>query len=240
VYEFQRGFTVSLLKHPILVVSYADDIRATLVLVLNNNGVDAVACSTFCEAESLALLGSYSGMLVDLASIVKSKGEEKIIAYTLASFFPTLRVRSFGRALVPMSMSGSSKQDKSLNDFLNVTCRSFEPRQLRAFRRHPVSLSTMLHYKGEECRGFTLNLSWAGAFIVDFNAERFAAGDIVNLRFPEFNCAVQTEICWKQPWGMRCAPGVGVRFTEFGEQFETVFSNLLKSWKEFDRDILVG
>ena len=229
-----------ILNYPILVVSYADDIRATLALVLSNNEIAAAACSTFCEAENMALQGLYSGMLVDLASIVKAKGEEKIVAYTLASFFPTLRVRSFGPALVPMSMPGSAKQDKNLDDFLNTTCRVFEPRKLRSFRRHPVTLSTVVVYKGEEIRGVTLNLSWAGTFIVDFAAERFTVGDSVCLEFPEFNCGVQAEIRWIRPWGMRSAPGFGVTFTELGGPLETVFPAILKSRKEFDRDRLVG
>ena len=100
-------------SHPILVVSYGEETRAALVTTLNNNGASTVSCATFCDAENLALAGLYSGILVDLPSIIKSKGEEKIVAYTLANFFPILRVRTMGGMLVPMAMPGSAKQDKS-------------------------------------------------------------------------------------------------------------------------------
>jgi hypothetical protein len=229
-------FVVTPSTYPILVVAYADDVRSTLASVLDNNGVASIPCTSFCDAENRALEGLCSGMLVDLASIIKSKGEEKIVAYTLTNFFPTLRVRSFGSALVPMAMPGTATQDKSLADFLNSTCSSFIPRKLRTFRRHAFFLSSLLQYKGEQCRGFTLNLSWGGAFIVDFNAERFAVGDVVGLGFPEFSCSILAEIRWIQPWGVRCATGIGVRFTEMRDELETAFAGIFKTRKEFDRD----
>jgi len=231
---------MNLLSHPVLVIGYTDDIRASLASALEKSGVSAVVCESFCEAENRALQGMFCGMLVDLASMIKSKGEEKIVAYTLANFFPTLRVRSFGSALVPMAMPGSAKQDKSLNDFLTSSCKAFEPRMLRATRRHQVSLSALLMHKGLEIRTFTLNLSWGGTFLVDFNAERYAVGERVDIRFTEFDLCVQAEVRWIQPWGKRCAPGGGVVFSELDQELATIFSGILKSRKEFDRDRQIG
>jgi len=229
-----------LLPHPILVVSYSDDTRASLTATLAGSDADSVACNTFCEAEELALQGLYSGMLVDLPSIVKSKGEEKIVAYTLANFFPTLRVRAIGSVLVPMTMPGSAKQDKNLSDFLKVTCPAFAARMLRAFRRHPGCHATVIRYKGEEFRGFTLNLSWGGAFIVDVSAEKFAAESNIIVTFPEFELDIDATIRWIKPWGQRYAPGLGISFNLLDQAFETVLTGLLKTRKEFDRDRLVA
>lgn len=225
--------------HPILVVSYTDDTRAALTATLNSCNVPSVACNSFCEAEELALQGLYSGMLVDLPSIIKSKGEEKIVAYTLANFFPTLRVRSLGSVLVPMTMPGSAKQDKSLNDFLNVTCPSFAVRKLRAYRRHPACLATIVKCNGEQYRGFTLNLAWGGAYVVDLFSEIFTGKKDITIFLPEFDLDIAASIRWIKPWGDRYAPGFGVSFNCLDESVETVFSGLLKSRKEFDRDRLV-
>lgn len=148
--------------NPILVVSYSDETRADLVSTLNKSGVAASPCATFCEAENLALKGLYNGLLVDLPSMIKSKGEEKIVAYTLANYFPTLRVRTMGSMLVPMAMPGSVKQDSNLVDFLSRTCSQFSPRTLRAHRRHQICVSTLLYCMGEEHRGFTMDISWGG------------------------------------------------------------------------------
>ncbi|MDD2270811.1 MAG: PilZ domain-containing protein [Desulfuromonadaceae bacterium] len=222
---------------PILVVSYIDETRAALTAVLNRAGALAVPCASFCEAENLALEGLYSGILVDLPSIIKSKGEEKIVACTLANFFPTLRVRTMGGMLVPMTMPGSAKQDRNLDDFLSKTCSTFEPRKLRVFRRHPVCLSTLVNYNDSQLRGFTLNISWGGMFIVDFNAEKFSRGDRLTVVIPEFDWTIQAEVRRTMPWGiMRTPPGIGLSFISLDETVEAVIAGITRSCKEFDRD----
>lgn len=227
-------------SHPLLVISYSDDVRTALAATLKASTVTPVACRTFCEAEDLALQGLYSGILVDLPSIVKSKGEEKIVAYTLANFFPTLRVRALGSVLVPMTMPGSAKQDKSLNDFLNVTCPSFIPRTLRAFRRHPLCLSTISSYEGEDQRGFTLDLGWGGAFIVDIFTEKFICNRDITIRVPELSLEIDATIRWTKPWGERHAPGIGISFKSLPEAAEALLASVLKSRKDFDRDRLTA
>jgi hypothetical protein len=231
---------MTLPPHPLLVVSYTDDIRAALTATLKNNNVASAACSTFCEAETLALQGLYSGILVDLPSIVKSKGEEKIVAYTLTNFFPTLRVRALGSVLVPMTMPGSVKQDKNLDDFLNLTCPAFAPRKLRAFKRHTACLATIIKSNEEEYRGFTLNLGWGGAFIVDVTAEKFFDKTDITVFLPEFTLDIGATIRWIKPWGERYAPGIGISFNRLEEPVQAVLAGLLRSRREFDRDRLVA
>lgn len=224
--------------YPLLVVSYVDETRAGLISTLTHSGTPAVACATFCEAENLALKGLYSGMLVDLPSIIKSKGEEKIVAYTLANFFPTLRVRTMGGMLIPMAMPGSAKQDKSLDDFLSKTCLAYTPRPLREFSRHPLCISTLLQCNGQEYRGFTRNISWGGAFIVDVYSERFADEVDITVKFLDFGFSLDASIRWHQPWGGRFAPGIGISFKELDESNISVFSDNFKTRREFDRDRL--
>lgn len=227
--------------YPILVVSYVDETRESLAAVLNRTGAVAAPCATFCEAENLALRNLYSGILVDLPSIIKSKGEEKIVAYTLANFFPILRVRTMGAMLVPMAMPGSAKQDKSLDDFLQKTCSTFESRHLREFRRHPVCLSTIVELKGEQLRGFTLNVSWGGMFIVDLQAEKLNVGDQVSIFIPEFDCSISAEVRRVKPWGIhRHPPGIGLSFSGMSETFESVIAGITRTRKEFDRDRLAA
>ncbi len=224
----------------ILVVSYSDDIRAALVATLNGYDVSAVACSSFCVAEEHALHGLHNGLLVDLPSMVRAKGEEKIVACTLANFYPTLRVKAIGNALIPMAMPGSSKQDRSLNEFLTRSCPAFVPRALRAHRRHAICALTLLVYRGEALRGVTLNISWGGAFIMDTQAERFQAGESVEVRFPRYGGVARAVIRRVVPWGMENPPGIGVSFQEMDQDLETALAGILKTRREFDRDRLVA
>jgi len=227
-------------SYPILVVTYIDETRDALSIILSKAGAAAVACSSFCEAENLALKGLYSGMLVDLTSIIKSKGEEKIVAYTLANFFPTLRVRTMGGMLVPMTMPGCAKQDKSLDDFLNRTCLAYTPRHLREFRRHPLCISTLVHSNGKEYRGFTKNISWGGAFIVDVFSEKFADNIDISVEFMDFGFSLEASIRWNKPWGERFAPGIGISFKTLEESVILAFSGNFKTSREFDRDRLTA
>lgn len=225
--------------YPILVVSSGDETRAELVAFLNRAGAVAVPCASFCEAENLALKELFSGMLVDLPSIIKARGEEKIVAYTLANFFPTLRVRTVGFILVPMTMPGSAKQDKSLDDFLKITCFAYPPKRLREFRRHTVCLSTIVTYRDAEYRGFTLDISWGGMFIVDLQAERFSVGEPVSILIPEFGCRIAAEVRRIKPWGvLRHPPGIGLRYSSLDETMEAVIGGITRTRKEFDRDRL--
>lgn len=141
--------------------------------------------------------------------------------------------------LVPMATPRSARQDKSLDDFLHVTCVAYTPKRLREFRRHPVCLSTLLTYKGHELQGFTLDISWGGTFIVDLQAERFNIGDPVIILIPEFGCHIPAEVRRIKPWGiLRHAPGIGLRFSGLDETVESVIAGITKTRKEFDRDRL--
>lgn len=238
-FSLNRRVDMTLPPYPILVISYVDESRTLLTAVLEGLGVAAVPCASFCEAENMALKELYSGMLVDLPSIIKSKGEEKIVAYTLANFFPTLRVRTMGAMLVPMAMPGNAKQDKSLNEFVHKTCVAHFPKKLREYRRHPVSLSTLINYKGEELRGFTLDISWGGMFVVDLHAEKFCIGDAVSIFLPEFGCHISAEVRRVKPWGIsRHPPGIGLSFGALDETLVSVISGITRTSKEFDRDRL--
>ena len=226
-------------RKSILVVSYVEETRATLSAMLEKAGVVPVPCASFCEAEDLALRGLYNGILVDLPSIIKSKGEEKIVAYTLTNFFPTLRVRTMGSMMIPMSMPGSAKQDKSVEDFLNITCAAHTPKQLRTFKRHPVCLSTLITYKNEELRGFSLDVSWGGMFVVDLQAERFCVDDQLLITIPEFGCHIPAEVRRIKPWGiLRHPPGIGLLFKQLDTTVEPFIAGVTKTSKEFDRDRL--
>jgi len=229
-----------LLDHPIIVISVSDDTRAALAASLHAFDVEIITCATFLEAEDRALKSLYCGILVDLPSIVKAKGEEKIVACSLTGFFPTLRVRVMGTMLIPMTMPGAAKQENSLNDFINRACYNFTARQLRAHHRHVIGISVATRFAESETRAFTLDISWGGAFIVDFNPERFSIGDELTVFFQEPGCEITATVCWKQSWGLRHAPGIGVHFREITPCLSEFLLRLLKHAKDHDRDRLVA
>lgn len=228
------------LNYPILVISYHDESRAALQSSLNQQEIEAEPCATFVEAETKALNQIFNGILVDLPSIVKAKGEEKIVACSLAGFYPTLRVRTVGSMLVPMIMPGGARQEKSLKDFLEKACSTFFPRMLRAHRRHELCVPMVIGEGESEVRTFTLDVSWGGVFLVSMNPERFNRGDELTAYFPEFDLKVPVAVRWIQSWGGRKVPGVGCEFLEQREDLEAALGTLIKSPRDQDRDRLVA
>lgn len=227
-------------KHPIIAIAYTADTRQAFVSALQQAGTEVVAAESFYDAETLALHGSYSGLLVDLPSIVKAKGDEKVIACSLTNFFPTLRVRAVGTMLVPMTMPGSARQDNSLNDFLVKSCAGFEPRRLRLHRRRDICLAVQLHHPLSDERSFTLNLSWGGAFILHNVPERFSVDSQLDIYLPEAELLIPTTIRWLRPWGDRKLSGLGLAFSRIDDQLREALTILLKSEPDTDRDRLVA
>jgi hypothetical protein len=221
---------------PVLVIAYDDAVRGVLVKNLAPLGTPVLACATFCEAENRALAEPCRGVLVDLTSIVKAKSEEKLVAYTLTRFYPTLRVRAMGPMIIPMMMAGDAKQDKNLNDFVSKTCAGTPPRKLRRHKRKNVCLPTCI----EGVRGFTLDLSWGGAFIVDMNPERFAVGNRLLVNFADGELDVEVRVARVQHWGEKRPPGIGVEFTTQSQEVEKFLYSFLHSNPETDRDRLIG
>ena len=226
--------------HPIIAIAYTEETRKAFLDALLKAGVNGVAVESFYDAETLVLSGSYSGLLVDLPSIVKAKGEEKVVACSLTSLFPTLRVRAVGSILVPMTMPGTTRQENSLNDFLTKSCTGFEPRRLRKHKRHDLCMTTLLHSSKSNERGFTLNVSWGGAFVLDTAPERFNIGDPLEIYLPEAELQLSTTIRWLRPWGERKLSGFGVSFDTNHQPMLDALSILLKTTPDFDRDRLVA
>ncbi|BCS53521.1 PilZ domain-containing protein [Geobacter sp. SVR] len=228
-------------EHPILAIAYDDRVRCSFTDSLRTLNVAAVTCATFQEAEDRAVQEIFKGVLVDLTTIIRAKGEEKVVACSLVNFFPVLRVKALGATLVPMTMAGDAKQAANLVEFLNKTCVNFVPRRLREYKRREIVVPTLIssaRAREVAARGFTRNISWNGMFVVDTNPETFVVGDEAIVLFPDFGFSIEVVVINIQTYGWGRPPGVGVKFKHLDETLETHLSVLLKSDKASDRDRL--
>jgi len=225
---------------PIIVIAYDDNVRKSLVSSLIPFEVPSVACATFCEAENMMLTDLFQGIIVDLTTMIKAKGEEKVVACSLTGFFPTLRVKAMGSMIIPISMAGEAKQDKSLSDFLKKTCSAFTPRKLRAHKRREIFLSTIINSGSENgiVRSCTLNVSWGGMFIITMNPEIYAVDQELSINIPKLEIQLNVKVVRVISWGESKAPGIGVKFTGIDTDQEQIFTSLLGSNRETDRDRL--
>lgn len=229
------------LEYPIIVIAYNDEARSALEKSLATLGLSCRSAATFLQAEDIALSGLFSGILVDLTSIVKAKDEEKIVACSLTAFYPTLRVRTMAGMLIPMTMPGEARQENSLNDFIRNSCQNFVPRRLRASRRKDVVVSTVSRQiYADDARGFTLNLSWGGAFIADVVPEKYFVDQRFQLHFHEIETEVPVRVSWIQPWGLQRRPGIGVQFLESNAMLDAALFTLLQHDRTACKDRMVA
>jgi hypothetical protein len=128
------------------------------------------------------------------------------------------------------------QEAQNLNDFLTKTCAVFLPRPLRSHKRKAVCIPICIG----TTRGFTLNISWSGAFIADMYPERFFVGEDITLSIPDFELEVEVIVARIQEWGHHHPSGIGVMFKNMSQELESDLFALLKSNRHKDHDRLVA
>jgi len=212
----------------ILMVVEEPEARSAYEEALCRVGVSYHVAASFNEVLRMSIDAAYSGLLIDILTLVRSSKEEKSIAYDCINFYPTLRVkwdaRTKNMSLSPLEQSFSTDPESVLAHFIESRCKSFCARSLRRFNRKDTYLSLILSTcrtfpDAESLKTFTVNVSQGGAFVQ--TTEPPAIGDTVWLRFFEMpgEEPVKAIICWRIEWGgSRSIPGVGVMFDSLSEQ----------------------
>jgi Tfp pilus assembly protein PilZ len=212
----------------ILMVVKEGEARAAYEEALRGIGVPYdVACS-FDEVLSLSIENAYSGIMIDILTLIRSSKEEKTIAYDCINFYPSLRVKWDARQksmnLSPLEQSFSADTDATLAYFIENRCKPFTARSLRRFNRKETFLSVLFSTSrdfpdDDSIKSFTVNISQGGAFV--HTTQPFVKGQAVWLRFVETPDAepLRAVVCWRIEWGARPGiPGIGVMFEFISEQ----------------------
>jgi len=211
--------------------------------VLQDFGVETVPCSSFVEAECYAMLNQVSGVIVDVATMVRAKGDEQSISTFLQNVYPLIRVRVSDSAIKPMFVGRNDNQNQGpLVSILEVYA-SFLPRTLRKFKRSRFYLPVVLRKPdGHEYKTITTDLSWGGAFITLNELWGLAPGEMLLVQMPTLNISVEAQIARCVAWGTQnVIPGLGVTWSEPLEpEIEEGLLKVLKHDRAKSRDTIVG
>ncbi|HBG08176.1 MAG: pilus assembly protein PilZ [Geobacteraceae bacterium GWC2_58_44] len=211
----------------ILMVVKEAEARAAYEEALRRVGVSYDIAGSFDEVLRLSIDNAYSGLIIDILTLIRSSKEEKLIAYDCLNFYPSLRVKWDARQktmnLSPLEQTFSADTEATLDYFIESRCRPFTARSLRKFNRKDTSLALLLSTccdfsDGASLKTFTVNISQGGAFV--HTTHSFVKGQTVWLRFLELPDAepIKAVVCWSIEWGAcRSIPGIGVMF-EFRSQ----------------------
>lgn len=207
----------------ILMVVKEAEARAVYEEALRNIGACYDVAGSFQELLRMSIDNSYSGLLIDLLTLVRSSKEEKTIAYDCLNYYPSLRVKWDARtkimSLSPLEHAVDENSEATLSHFIEQKCKPFRARSLRRFPRKETCLS--LRLSGDSsCSGssalrtFTVNISEGGAFV--HTVDPMEKGETVWLSYLELPDLepVPAQVCWRIEWGAcRSIPGIGVMYS---------------------------
>lgn len=205
----------------ILMVVREPEARSAYEEILERVGIRYHTARDFNEALGMTIDAPYSGLLVDILTLVRCTKEEKTIAYDCINFYPTLRIKWDSRqhsvALGPQENPPTAGDTATaLARFVHDRCSTFPARSLRRFARKDSYLSLLLQADAPSAsplKTFTVNISQGGAFV--HTTTSFVKKDRVRLILPELaeEPPILAGVCWSIPWGgCRSIPGVGVMF----------------------------
>lgn len=209
----------------LLMVVKEPEARLAYEETLRRVGVAYHTAQDFKEVLRMTINGAYSGLLVDILTLIRSSKEEKTIAYDCINFYPTLRMKWDARqqciSCSPQEHSLVTDTEGALTHFIEKRCKTFSARSLRRFNRKDTYLNLLLCASPDAAgvKTFTVNVSQGGAFV--HTSEWLPKGSGAWLSVPDLpgEQPVPVTVCWSIAWGgCRSIPGAGVMFDALSEQ----------------------
>lgn len=187
---------------------------------------EPVIVGTVSELFSCMVREQFSGILLDVPTLVRASTGEKASLYDLLNVFPVLRVKWDPRAATVRALfyDRLPKPGAGLEDFVRSQCAAFAPRSIRRGERIPLHCNVMVSNSRDFppsslIRTVTLNVSAGGCFLI--GAGPWARGRRLWLRIVELEdqSPIEVEIRWGKEWGESLGiPGAGVRFLSIAPQ----------------------
>ncbi len=155
----------------------------------------------------------YSGFLVDIRTLIKSAGGEKLFFSHLLQYFPVMRVTkkpgsdSFS-GLVESRNLGRLKGSALLDAFVTDLCRKNPPREVPSGRQQGIFRSVYVYYSNNFTRekperGVIESLTAKSCFLV--TNDEIAKGAGIWLVFADMSD--QTPMCCEVKWTKHWRPG---------------------------------
>ena len=166
----------------------------------------------------------YAGFLVDIRTLIKSTGGEKLFFSHLLQFFPVMRVTkrpgsdSFS-GLVESRNLGRMKGIALLDAYVTDLCRKTPPREVPSGKKQGIFRSVYVHFsdnftREKPERGVIEDLTTTGCFLV--TNDEIAKGAAIWLVFADMSdqTPIGCEVKWTKQWrpGSLYLPGLGLFF----------------------------
>jgi hypothetical protein len=166
----------------------------------------------------------YAGFLVDIRTLIKSTGGEKLFFSHLLQFFPVMRMtkrpgsESFS-GLIESKDLGRLKGSALLDAFVNDLCRKNPQREIPSGRQQGIFRSVLAYYSNNFTRekpekAVIENLTTKSCFLV--TNDEISKGANIWLVFTDMKdqTPMGCEVKWTKKWrpGSLYLPGLGLTF----------------------------
>ncbi|MBW2646828.1 MAG: PilZ domain-containing protein [Deltaproteobacteria bacterium] len=167
----------------------------------------------------------YSGILVDLKTMIKTSDSKKQLIDKLSIRLPIIRLRinPSTNSIVGLFPGQDVPGDDALRFFIEK-CKGFKPSRIRIDRRINKILNVVIFQDNEldEEKGIRANIidiSFRGCFINTLHPLNSNERIWIRIKELKDTSPIQCEIRWAQHWGEEdCLPGVGALFTQIKDE----------------------
>jgi hypothetical protein len=163
----------------------------------------------------------YSGILVDVPTMIRSESTNKGRVSSVMDRFPVLRLLYNGDrgGIRGLSHGGTVRDNKSLKSFVLNECLTFSPRTIRRSRRSDLVLNVLLAADADDFgkrheRTVTVNVSEQGCFVYSTGEweDDQTAWMVVNEL--DDKTPIGLHVHWARFWGeMTRIPGIGTSYS---------------------------
>ncbi|MFW5837974.1 MAG: PilZ domain-containing protein [Desulfovibrionaceae bacterium] len=180
------------------------------------------ALSSPGEMKNMLTETPYNGLLLDVPTMIRASGRDKMHVNEMLERFPVLRLiydAQHGR-IRGLHYGRSSDNAVDLKTFIRQSCAALPARSIRAAQRRNLHLNVWLLPEshaplsaGE--RTVTSNVSEVGCFLI--TSRPWKNFERLWLVFREFTdkSPVQARIRWRKTWGEALEiPGLGIQFEQ--------------------------
>lgn len=208
------------MKARILLVSESGCARDAYTKILSDLDV-AVDCIASPDEMTRALIDSrYSGVLVDVPTMIRCQCDNKNRITTIMDRFPVLKVMYDPEhgGVRGMAHGGTIKDNRDLTDFVLQECVPFAPRSLRVVGRKELVFNVLLMQEagcGEKDaeRTVTVNVSEHGCFVYTVGDWPLLTPAWLVVNEFEDKTPIELRVRWHGSWGQSMQfPGIGTSF----------------------------
>jgi len=208
------------LNTKILLVAEGGLARAAYTAVLHDLNVEVDCIASPDEMTNALIDAEYSGVLVDVPTMIRCECEDKNRITRVMDRFPVLRLMynpSFG-GIRGLAQGGTMRDNRDLSDFILHECIPFRPRSIRLAQRQDITFNVLLlddldclEAKAE--RTVTVNVSEHGCFVYSANDWNLHSPAWLIVNEFDDKTPIELKIRWHGAWGHRMSlPGIGTSF----------------------------